>query len=158
MVNPNQRPHLYVKLGPPTIRAHDSTCMKFWASRIFDQRWCSVTLNNLKNLFETHFSLSHIYIYMRFPLFPPIIIITQTLTMSHNTSIRDHNYRDKRRQVPQNMAHLCGRKLPNTQCICLTRVLQVFIFWHAKTCTKFKCTSIDTHVLEVDTYCDLWRK
>ena len=44
------------------------------------------------------------------------------------------------------------------QCICLTKFLQVFLFWHAKTCTKNKCTSIDTHILEVDTYCDLWRK
>jgi hypothetical protein len=47
------------------------------------------------------------------------------------------------------------------QYISLTKILQVFHFWHAKTCTKIKnkkCTSIDTHNLEVDMYCDLWRK
>ena len=49
------------------------------------------------------------------------------------------------------------RPRPCRQCICLTKFLQVFFFWHAKTCTKNKCTSIDTHILEVDTYCDLWR-
>lgn len=37
-----------------------------------------------------------------FPLFPPKITITQTLTMSHNTSIRDLNYCDRKRRVPQN--------------------------------------------------------
>ena len=44
-------------------------------------------------------------------------------------------------------------------CVCLTKFLQVFHFWHAKTRThKDKRMSIDTHNLEVDTYCDFWRK
>ena len=38
------------------------------------------------------------------------------------------------------------------------KVFASFLFWHAKTCTKNKRTSIETHILEVDTYYDLWRK
>ena len=40
------------------------------------------------------------------------------------------------------------------------KFLQKFHFWHTETRQekKRKCTSIDTHDIEVDTYCDLWRK
>ena len=36
------------------------------------------------------------------------------------------------------------------QCVCLTKYLQVFHFWHAKTRTITKCTSTYTQNLEVD--------
>ena len=49
--------------------------------------------------------------------------------------------------------------LPNFRCMfLLTKFLQGFHLWHAKTRTTKKCMSIDTHNLEVDTYCDLWRE
>jgi hypothetical protein len=35
-----------------------------------------------------------------------------------------------------------------TYLICLTKFSQVFGIWHSKTCTKIKCTSIDTHNLK----------
>ena len=48
--------------------------------------------------------------------------------------------------------------LLRVDCICLTKILQVFPFLHAKARTKKKCTSIDTHNPKFDTYWDLRRK
>ena len=53
---------------------------------------------------------------------------------------------------------MLGNLLAPPQCICLIKFLQVFLFRHAKTCTKNICTSINTHILEVDTYYALWRE
>ena len=36
------------------------------------------------------------------------------------------------------------------QCVFWAKFLQVFDIWNAKTCTKIKCTSIDTHNLDFD--------
>jgi hypothetical protein len=51
-----------------------------------------------------------------------------------------------------------GRGWQGGQCICLTKFLQVFSFGTQELAQKKKCTSIDTHVLEIDTYYDLCRK
>ena len=44
---------------------------------------------------------------------------------------------------------MAGVSSCGAQCVCLTKFLQVFHFCHAKTCTKNKCTSIDTHFFKL---------
>ena len=44
------------------------------------------------------------------------------------------------------------------QCVCLTKFLQVFSLLTCKYSHKKRCMSVDMHNLEVDMYCDLWRK
>ena len=43
-----------------------------------------------------------------------------------------------------------GNRWQPKQCVSLTKKLQVFEIWQAKTCTKLKCMSTDTHDLEFD--------
>ena len=63
------------------------------------------------------------------------------------------------RKVREGMFNVPRKPRRRDHCICLTKYLQVFHFWHATTWKiNYKCMSIVTHNLEFDTYCELRRK
>ena len=89
---------------------------------------------------------------------PPWILITlsyETLVKWHPVSSRQHFQCWD--QINLSVLHVAVCR--NQQCICMfDKAFASFSLLTRKNLHKNKCTTIDTHILEVDTYYDLWRK